>query len=271
MTTPRHQRLLTLLRDRGALATRDLPELLGVTAMTVSRDLRALQELGLVRRSRGRVESASRAAGEPDFEAKAVTATAAKQRIAATAVRAFVRDGDVIALEGGTTVATLAEHLPRARISVVTNSLPVAARLRALRPALPVRVIGGWVSSVSGNATGPEAARALEKTEASICFISATAFDAVVGPTDPNPLEIEVKRALAAAATRTVLLLDAGKFGRRSVAVTLHPRRLHALVTDTAPPPEIAALLRQHGVRVILAGDVEGTQQSPIEDNTGLP
>jgi DeoR/GlpR family transcriptional regulator of sugar metabolism len=253
MITPRHQRILALLRDRGFITARELRELLGVTAMTVWRDLRALEELGLARRIRGGARSISPAAGEPDFETKVVTAAQAKQRIAAAAAREFIREGDVVALEGGTTVATLVEHLPPNRISLVTNSLAVAVKLRALRPALPVRFIGGWMSPVSGNATGSEAMRAIEKLTASLCFISATAFDASLGPTDPNPLEIEVKRALAGIAQRTVLLLDASKFGARSVAVTLHPRRLHAVVTDAPPPPDVAARLQENGVRVIVA------------------
>jgi DeoR family transcriptional regulator, fructose operon transcriptional repressor len=253
MLTFRHQRIVTLLRDRGTLSTRELREMLGVTAMTVWRDLRSLEELGLARRIRGGVQAVSPSAGEPDFEAKTITAAAAKQRIAATAAREFVKEGDVVAMEGGTTVATLVEHLPMSRISVITNSLPVALKLRSIRPALPVRLIGGWISSVSGNATGPEAVRTVEKLEASVCFISATGLDGDVGPTDPNPLEIEVKRSLAAIAQRTVLLVDSRKFGARSAAVTLHPRRLHALVTDHTPPLPIQDLLQRNGVRWVIA------------------
>ena len=60
-------------------------------------------------------------------------------------------------MEGGTTVAALVDALPDQHISVVTNSLPIALRMRARRPVLPVRVLGGWLSAVSGNTTGPEA------------------------------------------------------------------------------------------------------------------
>jgi DeoR/GlpR family transcriptional regulator of sugar metabolism len=70
---------------------------------------------------------------------------------------------------------------------------------------------------------------------------------------DPNPLEIEVKRAWAAAARRTVLLLDARKFGRRSGSITIHARRLHAVVTDKTPPASFQTMLEAKGVALCLA------------------
>lgn len=109
------------------------------------------------------------------------------------------------------------------------------------------------MSRVSGNTCGPEAVRAMERWHASVCFLSATAFDAQVGPSDPNPLEIEAKRALASKARRVVMLLDSSKFGLRSAAVTLHPRRIDALVADAKPPAAIGALLKEHKIRLMVA------------------
>lgn len=161
MTTDRHQRIVTLIRERPSVSCLELRGIFGVTAMTVWRDLRELEELGL----------------------------------------------------------------------------------------FP----GGWLSQVSGNVVGPETLQFIEKQRASISFLSAAGFDPEFGPTDPNPLEIEVKRTWAAVPGRVVLLLDSGKFGVRSAAVMIHPRRLHAVVADAPPPPEISACLMEHGVEVVIA------------------
>jgi DeoR/GlpR family transcriptional regulator of sugar metabolism len=254
MPTSRHQRILSLLNERGFLAAGETARLFGVTPMTVWRDFAALAELGLLRRVRGGARAIGAGAGEPAFEEKERAELAIKARIAACAVGKFVREGDVIVLEGGTTVAAMIPHLPEARVSVLTNSLPVALQVRTLRPNLPVRMVGGWLSAVSGNLTGAEAVREIGHLAADVCFIGATGFDGEVGPSDPNPLEIEVKRAWASIARRTVMLLDAGKFGRRTVAVTLHPKRLHALVTHRKPDTKIAALLKAHHVELHVAG-----------------
>jgi len=254
LATVRHQRILSALRDRGTVSVSGLQRDLGVTTMTVWRDLKMLEELGLLRRVHGGARSVESVPGESDYETKDAASHEAKQRIAGLAAREFVKEGDTIALEGGTTVAALVEHFPRARISILTNSLPVALRVRSLRPELPVEVAGGWLSQISGNTTGPEALRVMQKWKASVCFLGATAFDAEVGPSDPNPFEIEAKRMLAACARRVVLLLDSSKFGARSAAVTIHPRQLDALVSDARPPREIGALLKRHRVRLSIAG-----------------
>jgi len=244
---------MTLVRDREELKAGDLSRELGVTPMTVWRDFKLLAEQGLLRRVRGGVQMLGGAVSEPDFESKTTTSTKAKARIAVAAAKEFVSEGDVVALEGGTTVAALVNALPEQRISVITNSLPIALRMRAQRPALPVRVIGGWLSAVSGNTTGPEAAKAAEMGHISVCFLGATGWDEEYGPMDPNPLEIEVKRALAAASNQVVLLMDSQKFHTRSVSVMIHPRRIHALVTDAPPPDAVMKRLQAAGVRVLIA------------------
>lgn len=249
LATVRHQHILSTLRDRGTVSATILRNTLGVTSMTIWRDLKALEELGLLRRVHGGARILGTVSGEPDYEAKNRKSQEAKQRIAAFAVRQFVSEGDIIALEGGTTATAVVDHLPLTRISILTNSLPVALYIRSARPELPIQMAGGWLSRVSGNTTGSEALRFMERWRASVCFLSAAAFDREIGPSDPNPLEIEAKRMLASCARRVVMLLDASKFETRSNAVTLHPRRLHALVSDAAAPRGIRTLLGNHKVR----------------------
>lgn len=251
MNTARQHQILAWLKERGSVRTAEVREKFGVTAMTAWRDLACLAEQGLLRRVRGGALRPEGAAGEEGFETKSSEAEQAKSLIAARAVAEFVRAGDVIALEGGTTVAAMVPFLPKERISVVTNSLPVAVRLRQERAGLPVTMPGGWVSAVSGNLCGPDAVKRLALIESSACFISATGFDAKRGPMDPNPLEIEAKRALAERARRVVLLMEGSKWKRTSTCVTLHPRRIHVVVTNAPPPPAAAAVLRAHGVRVM--------------------
>lgn len=253
MTTDRHQRIIGMLRERSTVRCRELQNLFSVTAMTVWRDLRELEELGLLQRIRGGAQAVITPGDELEFEMKTIACSEVKQRIAEYAVACFIRDGETVALEGGTTVAALVDHLPEARIAILTNSLPIALRVRSRRPNLPVKLAGGWLSQISGNVVGPETLQFIEKQRASICFLSATGFDAELGPTDPNPLEIEVKRAWAKVSERVVLLLDSSKLGVRSAAVMLHPRRLHAVVTDAPPPAEIAKRLAENGVELMIA------------------
>jgi len=249
----RLQRIMTLLRNNGEIRIGTLIQEFNITPMTAWRDLQCLAEQGLLRRVRGGARLPGNAMGEPNFETKTSSAGLAKSRIAFAALREFVREGDIIAMEGGTTVAALIDQLPERRISVVTNSLPIALQIRAVRPALPVRVIGGWLSSVSGNTTGPDALKEAKHMKISVFFMSATGWNQACGPMDPNPLEIEIKRAFAASAARVVLLMDSSKFQITSTSVMIHPRRIHALITDAPLPEGVSKILRKEGVRIIVA------------------
>jgi DeoR family fructose operon transcriptional repressor len=248
----RHQHILALLQQRGEIRAGELASELGVTSMTTWRDLKLLSEQGLLRRVRGGAIWKSSLVGEPLFESKLPAASQAKCRIARAAVEAFVREGEVIAMEGGTTVAALGRELPESRVSVITNSLPIALQIRERKPALPLRVIGGWLSPISGNATGPEAIKEIKSLRASLCFLSCTGWDPEMGPQDPNPLEIEVKRTMAAISKRVVLLIDSAKFSVSSQSVLIHPRHLTAVVTDGPVPRVIRSSLKTYGVRIIV-------------------
>ncbi len=260
MNATRFQQILALLQKDGQVSARQLRERFGITSMSVWRDLRALEEMGLLRRTRGGAKPPSAALQEIFFETKTVARAEAKRQIAAHAAALFINPGDTIALEGGSTVAALIDYLPQSGNTILTNSLPVALRLRNQHPHLPVRLVGGWLGPVSGNTTGPHTLREISSLSADVCFLGATAFDAEAGPSDPNPLEIEAKRAWAAISRRCIMLLDSRKFGHRSACVTIHPRRLHAVVSESSPPLDVVKLLQNHSVRMITPTDAAKKQ-----------
>lgn len=253
MTAARHQRILDLLHQHRQVTVAHLQSALGGTSMAVWRDLRHLEGQGRLLRIPGGARAAETALEAEAAPSEATGTEEAKNRIAREACRLFVRQGDTIALEGGSTVAALIDHLPETHVTVLTNSLHVALRVRQVRPQLPVKLPGGWLSAASGNLVGPETLQFVAPQRAATCFLSAAGLDAAVGPTDRNPLEIEVKRALAGAANRVVLLVDASKFGRRSASVLLHPWRVNVVVCDAPPPLAIAETLAAHAVQMVVA------------------
>ncbi len=126
-----HQRrafILEAVRRDGTVRVADLVGRLGVSDMTIRRDLDALARRGAVEKVYGgAVATAGPASGhEPGFDAKSDLEAAAKAAIAATAAT-LVEPGSVVALSGGTTVhAVAARLLGVPRLTIVTNSLPVA-------------------------------------------------------------------------------------------------------------------------------------------------
>jgi DeoR/GlpR family transcriptional regulator of sugar metabolism len=250
LTQDRHRLLLRRLEESGSLRVAGLDRELDVNVMTVWRDLRLLEQRGLLKRVHGGAIRADRSA-EPEFRLKQQRALTEKRLIAAAAARKYVRPGDVVILEGGTTVAELLNHLPPRDLTLMTNSLPILARAHALGRGWQIHGSGGTLSPVSGNFVGPEAVGFFQKNYATTFFMSATGLDPENGLlTDPNPVEIEVKRAMAQAARRVVLLLDSSKIGVRSVQSVLPLAEIDVLVCDARPDPKAVRSLRAAGLEI---------------------
>jgi DeoR/GlpR family transcriptional regulator of sugar metabolism len=229
----RQRRILDILEREESATTAQLREECRTSAMTLWRDLGALEERGLLRRIHGgAVRVGGR--GEPRYEVKALAGPRVKRRIAARAAELFLRPGQSLILEGGTTVSELVPHLPPGDApptTVLTNSVPILARIHAARRPVQVWSSGGLLSPISGNFIGTDAVAFFREKRADVFFMSATGVDAARGITDPNPQEIEVKRAMADASTRVILLADATKIGHVSLQSVLSWERIHCLVT----------------------------------------
>lgn len=250
-THDRHQYLLKRIEQDGSLQVAGLDEELGVTAMTIWRDLRMLDERGLLRRVRGGAISLQRLEQEPEFWRKEQHAAEEKRRIAAYAARHYVKSGDTIIIEGGTTAAGLLNFLQADKLALITNSLPILSRAHSFKKDWHLHASGGVLSPVSGNFVGPEAIRFFEDKHAQTFFMSATGLDIERGAvTDPNPVEIEVKRIMAERAQRVVLLMDSSKIGVRSVQEVLQLKQITTLITDTAINPATLKKLKHQGLKV---------------------
>jgi len=246
--TERHRRILDRLGRSGQIRSRDLVAEFGVTPMTVWRDLKLLAERGQLRCCRGGAV-AREVETEPAFSRKTRRAAEAKERIAACAVR-FLEEGDILICDGGTPVAALARQRLPTRLTVLTNSLPIAAELIRHPDRPSVQMAGGLLRPESGTVVGREALTFFGRRRANKLFLSATGIDLEAGATDPNPQEIEVKQTMIASAQQIYLLIDASKFGVVSLMATLPLRRIDVLISDRRDA-RLAAALRREGGRMV--------------------
>lgn len=242
----------------GAVRVSDLVEELGVSEMTVRRDIAELASRGLVRKVHGGAVGSGATAHEPGFAAKASLAPAEKRAIAVAAAE-LIRQGDSVALSAGTTTALLAAHI-RSRedlrpLTVVTNSLPVAD---TLFPAQGVEVIlTGGTRTRSDALVGPIAVSVLEQLRVDALFLGVHALDPRAGLTTPNVFEAETDRALAAAAGRVIVLADSSKWGTVGLSRILPLDGVDVLVTDDGMAPEDVEVAQECVGRLIVATATE--------------
>lgn len=244
LAADRHRRILDKLNREVSVSTQALIAELDVTPMTLWRDLKLLDDQGLLKRVRGgamRIDVEN----EPRFEAKVASSQGIKERLAQYAVTHIVQPGNIISLEGGTTVAAIASRLTQPNLTVLTNSLPVLNTLSTLDCRPGIYGCGGLLREGSGTFIGREALSFFTRRRSDIFFMSATGIDAETGITDPNPQEIEVKQVMASNAKRVILLIDSSKFGKVSLMEVIPWKRIDMILSDKPLPAPIAKLGKQ--------------------------
>lgn len=249
--TQRRTDILRQLEELGEVSIAALSARFEVSEMTVRRDLDALRSEGLVQRTYGGAVPATATGIEPRYAAKQRVNVALKRRIARYAAETLVQDHQVLMLEGGTTVTSMASHLKAHRdLTIVTNGLYTASALGELSPQATIMSTGGILREVSHTFVGPSVETFLRDLHADTLFVSATGLTLREGFTDPNPMEAQVRRWMAASASRVVALVDSSKFGIVSTTTVAAASEVDVLVTDTGAPAQTLDALRRLGVEV---------------------
>ncbi|MGC9529252.1 MAG: DeoR/GlpR family DNA-binding transcription regulator [Candidatus Bipolaricaulaceae bacterium] len=251
-----HRRRLILerLRERGMVHTTELSELFSVSPMTIRNDLNALAEQGQLVRTHGGAVVKEWLAAEPSYHEKATRNLAEKKRIGQLAA-GLVEEGMAAFVGNGTTTMQLVKHLPTgARFRAFTNALTHAVGLANL-PQVEVYVVGGYLRGVSYAMVGRLARQALDGVYFDLAFLGANGVSLDHGITIPALEEAETAAEVVRHARRTVVVADHSKFGAVTHSKIAELDAVDLLVTDRPLPPEMAGVLEELDVEVLVAGD----------------
>ncbi|WP_328786986.1 DeoR/GlpR family DNA-binding transcription regulator [Streptomyces sp. NBC_00273] len=246
---PQRQALiLDIVRREGAVRVADLVEQLGVSDMTIRRDLDVLARAGSLSKVHGGAISASVTTGdEPPFETKAGLESRAKSAVA-EAASALVKPGSVVAISGGTTSYAVATRLRDiAGLTVVTNSLPVAQLLRptgAEGPTGPALLLTGGTPTKSASLVGPLADQAIRSLQVDLLIIGAHGVSERAGATTPNLAEAQTNRALIDCATQVAVVADHTKWGVVGLSRFIALSEIDYFISDDGLDPEACSVLR---------------------------
>ena len=277
----RQDRILAEVRRHGGVRVSDLVDILGVSDMTVRRDLDVLSRKGLVDKVHGGASAlGSRAADEPGFEAKSLRELAEKEAIAARAA-GLVRPGTAIGLSAGTTTWVLARRLREVPgLTVVTNSIQVLEELNTGGSEQSVVLTGG-IRTPSDALVGPLAVAALDALHLDLVFMGTHGMDDRSGFTTPNLMEAETNRALVRAARRLVVVADHSKWGVVGLSSFAAAEEADVLVTDSGLHESARELMAQQVGELVIAdvtadeatelagGPEQEALEDPDEERTG--
>jgi DeoR/GlpR family transcriptional regulator of sugar metabolism len=249
----RRDAILRALLASGAATVAGLAGELGVSEMTIRRDLGVLADQQLVEKVHGGAVLVRGGATEPHFATKRRINAAAKAAIAEAAVT-MVHDGMTVALSAGTTTWQVAQRLRGGGLrdlTFVTNSLNVAGALEA-NGWHSIVVSGGSFRTPSDALVGPFANQTLRQLNADLLMLGVHSIDAKVGLTTPNVAEAETNRIMVAGARTVVVVADSSKLGHVSLATFAGCEEVDELITDTAADQATLDALADTGLAVRL-------------------
>jgi DeoR/GlpR family transcriptional regulator of sugar metabolism len=260
--TERHRVILATVQSRPVATVAELCDVTGSSEATIRRDIAALHVEGKLRRLRGGAEAVNPPeqgglVGRP-FSVNETLNIDAKRAIARVAAQ-MCKDGEPIIINGGTTTYHMVEHLASRRLSVFTNSFPIAEHL-IHRSRNNVVIPGGTVYREQNVILSPFGGVVASHFYARKMFMGCQGI-ARAGLMEADPMVVQSELALIGQADELIVLADSSKFLRRSSLILCGLDRITTIITDRGVRQEDRQMLEDAGVGLIVA-DVaaEGTQ-----------
>lgn len=258
----RQEVILREVESSGGARVSGLVDILGVSDMTVRRDIETLAGKGLVVKVHGGATAVGGlSADEPGFHVKSGRYPVEKSAIAHAAA-GLIKPGSSIAISAGTTAYAVAyELLGVADLTVVTNSPRVAELLyNPHREDLTVVLTGG-VRTPSDALAGPVADTTLRALHVDTLILGVHGIDQESGLTTPNLIEAATNRALIAAARRVVVVADHSKWGIVGLSTIATLDQVDVLVTDVELDTQARRVVADQVGQLILADPPENPDE----------
>lgn len=252
MIEERRRLIREMVEAKGSVTVDELAESFGISKVSIRSDLRLLDSMGALARSRGGA-LVIRDGDDLPINIKENLHRAQKIRIAEEAVKQIV-DGETIILDSGSTTAEIAKQIRGLKLNslnVITNALNIAVLL-ANTAHVNLIMLGGLLRNNSFSLSGPQAERALGGLYADRLFLGVDSIDPEIGLMTPHLLEAQLNAKMIQISRNVIAVADSSKLMRRNLSVIARMDQINMLITDKAAQPNLVELFKSTGVEVIL-------------------
>lgn len=239
MTARKAERVATLvsaLAERRVMHLRQAAQLLGVSEMTVRRDIAGYPDRFAF--FGGHIMSPAQVEGNTRYElATAADSHAAAKREACVHAARHLRPDETIFIDCGTTLVHLIELIPEEyRITAICYALNIADRL-ARRPNVTLVMLGGLYQPSSASFSANGNLDRLQDFGINVAFVSAAGLDMQRGATCAAFHEAEVKQKAISLARESYLVVDSSKIGKLQRAFFAPVSAFKAIITEHGETP----------------------------------
>lgn len=244
----RSLKIMGMLNEQGNIDVNELAKELGVSSVTIRKDLAFLEEKGLLYRKHGYAMPIS-----PNDIAYRMTFDYEIKKGIAKRAAEMVKSGETVMIESGSTCAMLAAELTASKrdVCIVTYSAFIAEHIRNI-PGAKITLLGGSYDPDAQVMLGPLIRKYAKEFYVDKFFVGTDAYDTRYGFFNVDMQRAEAVQAMAESAENCIILTDSSKFNRRSVVVLMPADQVSMVVTN-AIPDNCRESLEQNGVKIILA------------------
>lgn len=250
-TVERRRIILEELRKNKQIYIPELNRKLGVSEVTIRKDLKYLEKKNLLIRSRGGAMITVKVGDDLSVEERKILNLAQKKLIAAAA-SSLIKEGDTIIIDSGTTLMQLARLLKDFKeLTIITNALDIAVKLSESKN-LKIIVPGGVFRHKSYSLVGVTAVENFRMFRADKYFVSADGINSE-GLFTSNLEEGQIAKMIMSYAKENIVLVDSSKFDRTGIVNFAPLSKIQTLVTDKNIPESHYQRLTDSGIKVIVA------------------
>ncbi|MDR6944027.1 DeoR/GlpR family DNA-binding transcription regulator [Mucilaginibacter pocheonensis] len=249
--TERHRLILNKLQDTGHVNVQQLSTQLKVSEVTIRKDLKLLEDKGLLFRTHGGASKTNPYTSDKPVSEKEKLNAEEKTMIAKVAA-AMIGNNDSIIIASGTTMVALARSInPQKHLTVITSALNVAMEL-STHQNVDVLQLGGQLRQNSSSVMGPYAEQILQDVSCSILFLGVDGIDLEMGLTTTSLMEARLNQKMIDAAQITIVLADSSKFGKRGLGKICALDQIQHIITDKGIAPALVKILEDRGINVTI-------------------
>lgn len=252
----RQNKILETLESDGRVEVAGLSDRFGVSVDTIRRDLKRLEEEGLLKRTHGGAVRVKPRGDVHSYATRKRIYSKEKMTIASCAA-GYINDHDSLLIDGSTTLSALVPLLENKKnLKVFTNNIQIASELIQVNSGIKVFIIGGLLDNQHGTAVSHDAVSFIEKLRVNKVLIGSCAISPERGLSSSEMDDTAIKKAMLKAGEEIFILADHTKFTRESLMKVAALLPEYKIVTDhhlKEVYPEIYMRLVETGCQVIIA------------------
>ena len=247
----RAELILQQLQLQSTVKVGELSQQLQVSVDTIRRDLKTMEQNGLIKCVRGGACLPDSMISFSNFTGREVINSELKREASKKALE-YIRSGDVIALNSGTTNTVLAQELVtlNEKFTVVTNNY-AAVNILMQNPSIHLIAVGGTVDSLERSTYGSICEQEFGKYYPDIAFLSINAVNYHDEYTDFRLQEISILQLLSKNAKKVIAVMDSSKLGKCSKKKALSIDQVDMILMDDHISPEIREKYKKKGITIL--------------------